>query len=345
MPGAATRTPGLCSLPGVPRFHMSAVHPGQPVHGGPGVGEEKELDHARPMNAGWPAPVLLLLDSRGSDGTPRRRPVFKGARNLWSLGGAAGPPRIPGIPGSAVSPALVSCCSWRAGPGPAPLWKDRSPIFPKRCWNRSSTPRTVTDQRRRNRAPGDPGDPRGSGGAGQAPWFQTCGNDTEDVWDGARILDDRVGQSGGTAIHQGCEEKNVFCPWNPVRTRLGTTCRAGPREKLPRPRPVRARCASVFFKFYRAPRVRSASVCVRCRFPQGPGAVPKRGVEGCKRCAAALLLPPPPPSREAAATTTAAATAAQVLTATPTRTGRNGSGRVQRASATVSGWASARHRA
>eukprot|EP00661_Eupelagonemidae_sp_cell13_P016029 gene16029-biopygen18757 len=30
-------------------------------------------------------------------------------------------------------------------------------------------PRTATDQRRRNRAPGDPGDPRGSGGAVQAP--------------------------------------------------------------------------------------------------------------------------------------------------------------------------------
>eukprot|EP00661_Eupelagonemidae_sp_cell13_P017760 gene17760-biopygen9896 len=49
----------------------------------------------------------------------------------WSLAGAAGPPRIPGIPGGAVSPALVSHRSWRAGPVPAPLWKDRSPIFPK----------------------------------------------------------------------------------------------------------------------------------------------------------------------------------------------------------------------
>eukprot|EP00661_Eupelagonemidae_sp_cell13_P014933 gene14933-biopygen12679 len=44
--------------------------------------------------------------------------------------------------------------------------------LPKRCWNRSGTPRTATDQRRRNRAPGDPGDPRGSGGAAQAPKVQ-----------------------------------------------------------------------------------------------------------------------------------------------------------------------------
>eukprot|EP00661_Eupelagonemidae_sp_cell13_P007744 gene7744-biopygen12082 len=57
----------------------------------------------------------------------------------------------------------------RAGSIPAPLWKDRTPIFPKRCRNGSGTPRTATDQRRRNRAPGDPGDPRGPGGAVQAP--------------------------------------------------------------------------------------------------------------------------------------------------------------------------------
>eukprot|EP00661_Eupelagonemidae_sp_cell13_P017134 gene17134-biopygen785 len=39
------------------------------------------------------------------------------------------------------------------------------------CWNRFGTPRTATDQRRRNRALGDPGDPWGSGGAAQAPGF------------------------------------------------------------------------------------------------------------------------------------------------------------------------------
>eukprot|EP00661_Eupelagonemidae_sp_cell13_P011091 gene11091-biopygen9387 len=88
-------------------------------------------------------------------------------REPWSLDGAAGPPEIPAIPGSAVSPALVSRCSWCAGPVPAPLWKDRNPIYPKMCWNRSGTPQTATSQRRRNRAPGDP---RGSGGAGQAPY-------------------------------------------------------------------------------------------------------------------------------------------------------------------------------
>eukprot|EP00661_Eupelagonemidae_sp_cell13_P002518 gene2518-biopygen9562 len=65
---------------------------------------------------------------------------------------------------------LVSRRSCRAGPVPAPLWKEACPVFPKRCWSRSGTPRTATDQRRRNRAPGDPGDPRGSGGAGQAPY-------------------------------------------------------------------------------------------------------------------------------------------------------------------------------
>eukprot|EP00661_Eupelagonemidae_sp_cell13_P007481 gene7481-biopygen13582 len=96
----------------------------------------------------------------------------------WNLGGAAGPPRTPGIPGSAVSPALVSHGSWSAGLVPARLWKDRSPIFPKTCWNRSGTPRTATDQRRRNRAPGDPG---GSvmGGPAAAPRLQrfhsSCG--------------------------------------------------------------------------------------------------------------------------------------------------------------------------
>eukprot|EP00661_Eupelagonemidae_sp_cell13_P010241 gene10241-biopygen19791 len=96
----------------------------------------------------------------------RRRPTrhAPGAFGAWPA-----PPEPPRIPGSAVSPALVSRRSWRAGPVPAPLWKDRTPIFPKRCWNRSDTPRTATDQRRRNRAPGDPGDPRGCGGAGQAP--------------------------------------------------------------------------------------------------------------------------------------------------------------------------------
>eukprot|EP00661_Eupelagonemidae_sp_cell13_P016446 gene16446-biopygen6767 len=88
-----------------------------------------------------------------------------GRRNLWSLGAAAGPPRSPGIPGSAVSQALVSRRSWRVGPVQAPLWKDRTPFFPKRCWDRSGTPRTATDQPRRNRDPGD-------GGAVQAPRFR-----------------------------------------------------------------------------------------------------------------------------------------------------------------------------
>eukprot|EP00661_Eupelagonemidae_sp_cell13_P009983 gene9983-biopygen9295 len=42
-------------------------------------------------------------------------PPPRGSREPWGLDGAAGPPRIPGIPGSAVSPALVSRRSWRAG--------------------------------------------------------------------------------------------------------------------------------------------------------------------------------------------------------------------------------------
>eukprot|EP00661_Eupelagonemidae_sp_cell13_P009253 gene9253-biopygen18205 len=45
------------------------------------------------------------------------------------------------------------------------------PILPNTCWNRSGTPRTATDQRRRNPAPGDPGDPGRSGGGAQALRF------------------------------------------------------------------------------------------------------------------------------------------------------------------------------
>eukprot|EP00661_Eupelagonemidae_sp_cell13_P008020 gene8020-biopygen3094 len=53
--------------------------------------------------------------------------VAQDRRNLRSLAAAVGPPRIPGISGSAVSSELVSRHSWRAGPVPAPLWKDRAP--------------------------------------------------------------------------------------------------------------------------------------------------------------------------------------------------------------------------
>eukprot|EP00661_Eupelagonemidae_sp_cell13_P016901 gene16901-biopygen769 len=68
-----------------------------------------------------------LWNLAGAAGPPPHPPPPHRARprNLWSLDGAAGHPRIPGIPGSAVSPALVSRRSWRAGPVPAPLWKDR----------------------------------------------------------------------------------------------------------------------------------------------------------------------------------------------------------------------------
>eukprot|EP00661_Eupelagonemidae_sp_cell13_P025146 gene25146-biopygen10492 len=59
-------------------------------------------------------------------------------RNLWSLAGAAGPPK--GSPGSPVSPgawfppALAGRCSF-GGPGMVQhhLWKDLIPICPKRC--------------------------------------------------------------------------------------------------------------------------------------------------------------------------------------------------------------------
>eukprot|EP00661_Eupelagonemidae_sp_cell13_P012499 gene12499-biopygen12485 len=44
-----------------------------------------------------------------------------------------------GVPGT-LSPALASRCSWRAGPVPAHLWRDRSPIFPKACWDRPGPP-------------------------------------------------------------------------------------------------------------------------------------------------------------------------------------------------------------
>eukprot|EP00661_Eupelagonemidae_sp_cell13_P012681 gene12681-biopygen7957 len=70
-----------------------------------------------------------------------------------------GPPmRIPTIPGSAISPALSGLCLWRAGRGPAPLWTDLMPIFPKMsCWTTPGPPQTPNDRRQRNRAPGDPG--------------------------------------------------------------------------------------------------------------------------------------------------------------------------------------------
>eukprot|EP00661_Eupelagonemidae_sp_cell13_P016876 gene16876-biopygen21836 len=67
--------------------------------------------------------------SRPARPQPRRcHPTFRVPGTIWSLDGAAGP---PGIPGSAVSPALVSRSSWRAGPVPASLWKDRTPTFPR----------------------------------------------------------------------------------------------------------------------------------------------------------------------------------------------------------------------
>eukprot|EP00661_Eupelagonemidae_sp_cell13_P025897 gene25897-biopygen15070 len=56
------------------------------------------------------------------------------------LAGAAGPPRIPEIPGGAVSPALVSGCLWRAAPVAALVWKDRDPTSPKMCQSMQKVP-------------------------------------------------------------------------------------------------------------------------------------------------------------------------------------------------------------
>eukprot|EP00661_Eupelagonemidae_sp_cell13_P025167 gene25167-biopygen23966 len=67
------------------------------------------------------------------DGAARR------AAGTMESGRRRRPPRTPGIPGNTVLLAVVSCRSWRAGPVPARLREDRSPISPKRCWNRHST--------------------------------------------------------------------------------------------------------------------------------------------------------------------------------------------------------------
>eukprot|EP00661_Eupelagonemidae_sp_cell13_P008982 gene8982-biopygen13721 len=49
-------------------------------------------------------------------------------------------PGLPGLPGTRVSPALASKCSWRTGRGPAHPWKDRNPTFPNRGWTTPSPP-------------------------------------------------------------------------------------------------------------------------------------------------------------------------------------------------------------
>eukprot|EP00661_Eupelagonemidae_sp_cell13_P013900 gene13900-biopygen2035 len=46
-------------------------------------------------------------------------------------GGISTPMDLPEHPGSPISPALTSRRPRRAGRGPARLWKDRNPIFPK----------------------------------------------------------------------------------------------------------------------------------------------------------------------------------------------------------------------
>eukprot|EP00661_Eupelagonemidae_sp_cell13_P024017 gene24017-biopygen1315 len=71
--------------------------------------------HARPPSR---PPLLPGNKGKGPGGEPAPAPGPDPAppQEPWSLAGAAGPLRNPGIPGSAVSPALVSRRSWRAVP-------------------------------------------------------------------------------------------------------------------------------------------------------------------------------------------------------------------------------------
>eukprot|EP00661_Eupelagonemidae_sp_cell13_P015029 gene15029-biopygen14232 len=70
----------------------------------------------------------------------------------------------PGTPGSAVLPALVGRC----GPVPAPLWKDRNPIFPKRCWAIPAAPARQHGRRRCRPLHQSPRNPRERGFASAA---------------------------------------------------------------------------------------------------------------------------------------------------------------------------------
>eukprot|EP00661_Eupelagonemidae_sp_cell13_P020800 gene20800-biopygen2607 len=108
----------------------------------------------------WWASLPHTSTACGSTGAlePGRRPT---PEDPWD-------PRKCGFAGAGQSP-LVACRTFFS----TSLERSDSDISKEVLEQvpRSGTPRTATDQRRRNRALGDPGDSQGSGGAGQAPRF------------------------------------------------------------------------------------------------------------------------------------------------------------------------------
>eukprot|EP00661_Eupelagonemidae_sp_cell13_P024600 gene24600-biopygen2927 len=94
-------------------------------------------------------------------------PPWSRSRNCGTLAQGPlepSPLRIPAIPGRGFAGAgqsgLAACRACSTTSVAIPLWRVRVLVSPKTCWDRSSTPRTMTDQRRRNGAPGgDPGGP------------------------------------------------------------------------------------------------------------------------------------------------------------------------------------------
>eukprot|EP00661_Eupelagonemidae_sp_cell13_P010410 gene10410-biopygen3298 len=122
-----------------------------------GAGARLGDTHARRCAA---VPAGLRRARRG-----HAEPLESGRRSL------AQSPRLPGIPGSAVSRALTSWCLWSAGRGPALLPERLTSDLSKAVPGYIRISRSANWPAPAKLRPRGSGEPRGCGGAAQAPWF------------------------------------------------------------------------------------------------------------------------------------------------------------------------------